>query len=134
MPDSIEKPAEELKKLLNAELPPEARLSRVYEGPARMVVPTLRLSLEAGESLNLKVIILAQNPPQDAALYWREMGRGKYHAIPLQKIARSVYSVMLPAPGADIEYYIKARAGEQDIVFPVTAPTLNQTVVLLPRS
>jgi hypothetical protein len=134
MPDSIEKPGEELKKLLNAELPPEARLSSAYEGPARIVVPTLRPSLEAGESLKLKVIILAQNPPQDAALYWREMGKGKYQVVPLQKVARSVYSVTLPALSADIEYYIKTRTGEQDIVFPVTAPTLNQTIVLIPKS
>jgi hypothetical protein len=134
MPDSIEKPGEELKKLLNAELPPEARLSSAYEGPARIVVPTLRPSLEAGESLNLKVIILAQNPPQDAALYWREMGKGKYQVVPLQKVARSVYSVTLPALSADIEYYIKARTGEQDIVFPGTAPALNQTIVLIPKS
>jgi hypothetical protein len=134
MPDSIEKPGEELKKLLNAELPPEARLSSAYEGPARIVVPTLRPSLEAGESLNLKVIILAQNPPQEAALYWREMGKGKYQVVPLQKVARSVYSVTLPALSADIEYYIKARTGEQDIVFPGTAPALNQTIVLIPKS
>jgi hypothetical protein len=134
MPDSIEKPGEELKKLLNAELPPEARLSSTYEGPARIVVPTLRPSLEAGESLKLKVIILAQNPPRDAALYWREMGKGKYQVVPLQKVARSVYSVTLPALSVDIEYYIKARTGEQDIVFPVTAPALNQTIVLIPIS
>jgi hypothetical protein len=134
MPDSIEKPGEELKKLLNAELPPEARLSSAYEGPARIVVPTLRPSLDAGESLKLKVIILAQNPPQEAALYWREMGKGKYQVVPLQKVARSVYSVTLPALSADIEYYIKARTGEQDIVFPVTAPALNQTIVLIPKS
>ena len=134
MPDSIEKPGEELKKLLNSELPPEARLSSAYEGPARIAVPTLRPSLEAGESLKLKVIILAQNPPQDAALYWREMGKGKYQVVPLQKVARSVYSVTLPALSADIEYYIKARTGEQDIVFPVTAPALNQTIVLIPIS
>jgi len=134
MPDSIEKPGEELKKLLNAELPPEARLSSTYEGPARIVVPTLRPSLEAGESLKLKVIILAQNPPREAALYWREMGKGKYQVVPLQKVARSVYSVTLPALSVDIEYYIKARTGEQDIVFPVTAPALNQTIVLIPIS
>lgn len=133
MPGSIEKPGEEIKKLLNADLPPRARLSNAYQGPARIFVPSVRTSLEAGESLTLKVIILAQDPPQDAALHWRELGKGKFRAVPLQKAARGVYSVIIPAVDKDIEYYIRARAGEQDVVFPVTAPAFNQTVVIIPK-
>jgi hypothetical protein len=134
LPGSIEKPGEEIKKLLNADLPPRARLSNAYEGTLRIVVPSVRTSLEAGENLTLKVIILAQDPPQDAALHWRELGKGKFQAVPLRKIARGVYSVIVPAVDKDIEYYIQARAGGQDVVYPVTAPALNQTVVIIPRS
>jgi len=133
MPEAIDKPGEELKKMLGSELPPEAQLLGSYEGPARIIVPTVRTAVEAGESLQLRVIILSSNPPESAALYWREMGRGKFQAIPLRRIARSVYEVNLPAAAADVEYYLKARVGEGDAVFPATAPELNQTVVVMPK-
>lgn len=133
MPDSIEKPGEELKKLLSAELPVRARLSNAYQGTARIIVPSARTSLETGESLTLKVMILAQDPPELAEFHWRELGKGKFQAVPLQKITRSVYSVTVPAVDKDIEYYIQARAGARDVFFPVTAPELNQTVVVISK-
>jgi len=133
LPDSMDKPGEEIKKLLNADLPPRARLSNAYQGTVRVIVPSVRTSLEIGESLSLKVIVLAQDPPEEAALHWRELGKGKFAAVPLQKTARSVYSVSVPAAGRDIEYYIRVRAGGREAVFPATAPALNQTVVVIPK-
>ena len=133
MPDSMEKPGEEIKKMLNADLPPRARLSNAYDGALRIIVPSVRTSLETGEALTLKVIILSQDPPQDAALYWRELGKGRFEAVPLEKIARGVYSVSVSGGDKDIEYYIRALAGEREAVFPVTAPALNQTVVVIPK-
>lgn len=133
LPDSIEKPGEELRKLLGTELPEEARLPSSYEGPARFIVPTVRSSIEVGEHSRLKVIILTQQPPRNAFFYWRELGRGDFKAVPLKRIARSVYSVDIPALMMDIEYYLKARVGEKDIVFPSTAPELNQTIVIFPK-
>lgn len=133
LPDSIEKPGQELIKLLGAELPADAQLSKVYEGPARMIVPTVRASYQAGEHTRLKVIILAQKPTQNALFYWRELGKGDFRGIPLKKMARSVYTVDVPAMMTDIEYYVKARVGEQDLVFPSTAPELNQTIIVIPK-
>jgi hypothetical protein len=134
MPDSIEKPGEELQKMLGgALLPPEARLSSVYEGLPRIIVPTVRSSLESGENLMLKVIILAQDLPSESALYWRDLGKGPFRAVPLERVGRCVYAVTMPDVGADIEYYIKARVDGKDIVYPPTAPELNQTIVIIPR-
>lgn len=134
LPDSMEKPGDELKKLLGAELPAEAQLSKTFDGPARMIVPTVRTSIQVGEHSKLKVIILAQNPPQEAFFYWRELGQGNFKAVPLRKLARSVYTVDVPAMMTDIEYYLKARVGEQDLVFPSTAPELNQTIVVIQKN
>jgi hypothetical protein len=132
-PAVLEKPGEALRKLLGADLPAEANLAGTYEGPLRIIVPAVRTSREAGEDVKLKIILLAATPPQDAALFWRELGGGKFQAIPLRKIARSVYAAELPASEKDIEYYVKALAREGDIYFPSTAPALNQTVVVIPR-
>ena len=41
--------------------------------------------------------------------------------------------VNLPEAGEDIEYYIKVKtAARKKLVWPATAPELNQTVVVMP--
>jgi hypothetical protein len=132
-PAVVEKPGEVLRKLLGADLPVEANLGGAYEGPLRIIVPTVRTSREAGEGLKLKVIVLAATPPQDAVLHWRELGGAKFQEVPLRKIARSVYAAELPASEKDIEYYVKASTREGDVYYPSTAPALNQTVIVIPR-
>ena len=134
LPDSMEKPGDELKKLLGAELPAEAQLAKTYDGPARLIVPTVRTSIQVGEHSKLKVIILAQKPPQEAFFCWRELGQGDFKAVPLRKLARSVYTVDIPAMMKDLEYYLKVRVGEEDLSFPSTAPELNQTIVVIPKN
>ncbi len=131
LPDAFEKPGLELEALLGGKLPPYAELPMAYEGPARIVVPTVRTSVEAGEALSFKVILLAAEAPASAALRWRELGRGEFRSIPLENVARGVYRAALPVLTSDIEYYIQARAGDADVYFPVTAPRLNQTVVVM---
>ncbi len=134
LPDSMEKPGDELKKLLGTDLPTEARLAKVYDGPARIIVPTIRTAMQVGEHSRLKVIILTTNPPQEAFFYWRELGQGDFKAVPLRKLARSIYTVDIPAMMIDIEYYLRARVGGQDILFPSTAPELNLTIVVIQKS
>ena len=134
IPPSIEVPGEELAKLLGGALPAEAQLSTGYDGPPRMFVPTLRTSLEEGESLKLKVIVLAKEPPAEATLNWREMGRGAFKVVPLELVARGVYKVELPQPATDFEYFLRARVAGAEIVFPATAPSLNRTVVIVPKN
>jgi hypothetical protein len=100
-------------------------------------VPTLRSSLVPGEVLTLKAIVLSAAAPSEAALYWREMGRGAFQKVPLRHVARGVYEVRFPREGAttDVEYYLEARwPGGPPARFPATAPALNQTLVLLPAN
>jgi hypothetical protein len=99
-------------------------------------VPTVRTSIAAGETLRLKVIVLSRERPSKAALYWRKLGAGDYKTVPLQHVARGVYTVALPRGGAssDVEYYIEAAAAGRILRFPPTAPTINQTLVLLPNA
>jgi hypothetical protein len=125
-----EKPGEELKKILGTDLPAEAELPKTYDRSPRVFVTARRTSIEPGEELKLKVIILAKGKPQEANLYWREMGKGQFQSFPLKHIARGVYTVTCPGKDVDFEYYIKVRADNQEICYPSTAPELNQTVVI----
>jgi hypothetical protein len=134
MPSLLTEPGRELAGILGEELPADAMPSKSYNGPLGLIVPTVRGSLSAGEDLQVKVIILTAAAPKDAALYFRPMGKGKFKKIPLNHIARGVYSVRIPADQIenDLEYYIKVSTNDgQESTFPATAPDINQTVVVM---
>jgi hypothetical protein len=133
MPKLLTEPGRELAKILGEDLPIDAIPHNQYLGPLRIIVPTVRTSLNNGEDLKLKVIILSQNRTEDAALYWRAMGNGTYNRIPLKHIARRVYSVTIPANQIkdDFEYYIRASSTVgQQTTFPASAPIINQTIIV----
>jgi hypothetical protein len=46
-------------------------------------------------------------------------------------VARGVYEVTIPAQSDDFEYYIEAQTPIGNATYPVTAPAINQTVVVL---
>ncbi|HUW61876.1 MAG TPA: malectin domain-containing carbohydrate-binding protein [Candidatus Bathyarchaeia archaeon] len=129
LPHVIEKPGVELEALLGGPLPPEAQLPADYAGPARIIVPVVRTSLEQGEPLNIVATVLAEMPPGSVSLYWRPLGQGEFTEVPLAHVARAMYATMLSV-NEDIEYYIKAA----DAVWPATAPELNQTLVVVADS
>jgi hypothetical protein len=130
LPGAWERPGGELQKILGEEAKDAAFLSKVYLGPPRIIVPALRGSLEEGEKLNLKVIILAKGQPAPAELFWRPLGKGRFMTMALRKVARGVYTVTVPGANQDIEYYIKVAADDQTVYFPANAPDLNQTVIV----
>ena len=135
IPTLLTQPGRELAKILGQDLPADAMPSKPYDGPPRIIVPTVRSSLITGDDLRLKVIILAHKQPEYAFLYWRPMGTDKYSKVALTHIARRVYSVTIPAreiKKADMEYHIKVTADDgRGIYFPATAPQMNQTVVII---
>jgi len=135
MPTLLAGPGKELAEILGENLPADAEPGKGYQGPTKLIVPTVRTQLEAGENLKLKVMVLAQNPPTQASLHWRTLGEGNYGSIPLDHVARGVYSVTIPAEqinGRDLEYYAEVKTTEAGpLYFPVTAPKMNQTVVVM---
>jgi hypothetical protein len=132
LPGAWERPEAELVKMLGAPLPSECLLSGTYEGPVRIIVPAVRTSLESGEPLALKVLVLAKDKPASADLHWRPLGRGAFEKVPLAAVSRGVFNASLAPLSGDIEYYVEVRAGGETARFPVTAPALNQTVIVLP--
>lgn len=137
LPGLLTKPGEELAKILGEELPADAQPSKTYHGPTRVIVPTVRTRVQAAEGLSLKVIILSEKPLREAALYSRPMGQGQFVRMSLSHVARGVYAAKLPqasAGDAGLEYYIQvAPEGGEPVVFPATAPAINQTVVVAGR-
>jgi hypothetical protein len=131
LPVLLTAPGQELAKLLGEDLPADAVPSKQYLGEPRIFVPEVRTSIMAGESLRLTAIILGPRP-QEAVVCWRPLGAGEFIRMPLVHVARGVYTVTLPADTlkSDIEYYVQATVGGKSIVFPPTAPTIGQTVVV----
>jgi hypothetical protein len=136
LPSLLAQPGKELAEILGEPLPAEAMPAKAYSGAPHLMVPAVRASLMAGEDLRLKVIVADTQAPHDLALCWRPLGRRAFARLPVEHVARSVYSVRLPAAqiGAnDLEYYVEASTIAGKLRFPATAPTMNQTVVVVPR-
>lgn len=124
-----------LAKLLGHELPAEALPSRAYAGPLRIIVPVVRTSAGAGESVKVRVLVAADEDPSSVVLFWRAMGGGAYRQEPLRPLGRHVYEAALPAPGPSgrgIEYHVEARAGAVAARWPASDRGADQTVILGP--
>lgn len=107
-----------------------------YRGQPRAFVYSPRTLLSANENLELKVAILGVPPPAKAVLKWRPLGQGAYTDVPLIHVCRALYRVSANAKeiaGHDIEYYVEVtpEAGPT-LRWPITAPTMPQTVTVLP--
>jgi hypothetical protein len=130
LPSLLVKPGQELGKVLGESLPADAQPSREYRGPTRVFLPTIRTTMASDEPLRLKMLVLSQEPVKTATLHWRKLGSKRFNQQRFTAIGRGVYSVELPAPGAnDFEYYATAETLKGRTVWPASAPQLNQTVV-----
>ncbi|MEI6673729.1 MAG: hypothetical protein WCO57_00985 [Verrucomicrobiota bacterium] len=106
-------------------------LPQDYEGPTRIIVPTLRSVVTSGERLKVKFIVLDKPLPQSVTLTWRPLGHGEFRSVPARHVARATYSVELPVMNESFEYRIEVTsAAGQRLAWPVTAPQINHTVVV----
>ena len=119
----------QLRSGLGGSIPADAYPSTRYKGSAFVkVIPALS-QIYPGQPLTLEVLIM--DSPTSATLRYRSLGDGSYTKIPLTHVARSVYTVMIPAQTDDFEYYIEAQTPIGNAMYPVSAPSINQTVVVL---
>jgi len=120
-----------LEKMLGTTLPPACTPSTRYVGPPRLIVPTVRSIVDSGESLGLKILVLDEQPVKSLAVQIRPLGGGPWQAVHVRHLARAVYSATFPSAKADFEYYVVGlTASGEKLVWPATAPDLNQTVVV----
>lgn len=133
--DAISGVEEKIVSILGQPLPPAAMPPKVYGGPnASLIIPTLRTTLGAGESFHLRALVLAPiaSPKCQVTLNTKPMGGNGFSSSPMTNVGRSVFEVTTTESG-DFEYYVSAVCGSNiGATFPVGAPTITQTVVIMP--
>jgi len=124
---------EALVKAIGHPLPDSALLERDYTGSSRLIVPTVRGVVDKGESLHLRIIALDRQPGASVTVHVRALGRGSWRTVAARHLGRDVYEATLPPADEDFEYRISAAtAAGRRLVWPVTAPAMNQSVVVAP--
>ena len=131
-PDAIGNTGDRLAAVLGEPLPENLRPQKTYQGHPQIIVPTVRSVLYQGETLHLKLVVLDRRPVTSMALLWRPLGKGEFQRVNVPHVARAVYRVESPSPGEDFEYRIEVTtASGTSVMWPATAPEINQTVLLL---
>ena len=105
-------------------IPSDANPSTQYTGSPSLKVFPIQTQIRKGKDLQLNIVAMAID--NDPVLKHRSLGQGGWIDITISKIARSVYRATIPAQQDDFEYYLESG----NIVFPVTAPSITQTVVV----
>ena len=84
--------------------------------------------------MQLKIVALDAKPVKSVTVHVRPLGGGEWTVLPARHLARSIYEATLPAADADFEYHLVAvTAAGAELVWPATAPAMNQTVVIEPQ-
>ncbi len=138
LPGLLERPGIKLEEALGEPLPDYAYLCNTYEGPVRVIVPTVRTDITSKESLSLDVLILSEEKPEDVSLLWRTFGKKEFQKIPVKHRTRGVYAVEIPVEETSkgtFEYYVQVQPQSgRRVMFPPSAPEINQTVVVTSAS
>ena len=118
-----------LRAALDGDLPASALPWMEYRGTPRLFAVTKRSLVDRGETLSLRIIALDKAPVKSVVVKVRPFG-GEWQTIPATHLGRAVYGATLPTVKDDFEYYLAAETeGGQKLVWPATAPSVNQTVV-----
>ena len=114
-------------------LPETAFSSKEYTGKTRVIVPTDESILAKGKDYYLRVRVLSAEKNISGKLMWKDLGSTEYKELALSKVDRNVFEVSIPAAEItnDFEYCIEVSAGKDLVIFPVTSPEINRTVVLM---
>jgi hypothetical protein len=122
-----------LEKHLGEPLPAAAQPWNDYRGGPRLTVMTARTSANQGESLKLRIVALDRKPVKSVIVKLRPLGGKDWQEISAKHIARAVFEVSLPPARDDFEYHIISETADgTPLLWPATAPQLNQTVVIVP--
>jgi len=112
-------------------LPAEAAVRTAYKGAPRIFVPAKCTQMNVNEPLEIRAFVLSGPKCDGVNLYWRSLGKGAFRKVVPTHRARQAYRVTLPAqPQGTVEFYLEALLdGGRKALWPVTAPSIGQTVV-----
>lgn len=72
-----------------------------------------------------------KKPVKSITVFSRSLGATRWNKQPVGHIARGVWESSFPSATDDFEYYVRAETYDnKTIVWPATAPSLNQSVVV----
>jgi hypothetical protein len=119
-------------QILGEPLAPEMAINTAYRGAPRIFVPAKRTQMNVGEPQEIRAFVLSHAPCTGIKLFWRSLGQGRFKKLDATHQARQAYRATLPtqSKGA-VEYYLEASLDDgQKVIWPATAPAINQTVVI----
>jgi len=101
-----------------------------YRGPARLIIPTRRTVVEAGEDFRLTALVLSSEDTENIIFHRRPLAGTSFQSIPFDHLNRSVYQLVVPASEieGDFEYYVEARTGDTELRYPLSQR--NHSVVV----
>ncbi|MFN8207539.1 MAG: hypothetical protein U0T82_09050 [Bacteroidales bacterium] len=108
-------------------------MEKAYRGDPRIIVPVRRSLLSAGEPFRLKIMLLGVDENSVPVLYWRKLGKDQYKERALVKTSRGVWQLVLSPEeygNKDFEYHIEVDITGDALVYPVTSPDQDATVVI----
>ena len=119
-------------QILGAPLPTGAAVSTVFRGTSRIFVPARCTQMNAGEPQEIRAFVLSGPKCTGVNLYWRSPGEGRFKKLVATHRTRQAYRVALPAQArSTVEYYLEAALEDgQRLLWPATAPAVNQTVIV----
>ena len=113
-------------------LPEEAAINTTYRGAPRIFVSSKCTQMRVNEPQEIRAFVLSGPKCTEVNLYWRPMGEGEFKKVPAAHRNRQAYRVTLSAqPEGAVEYRLEAVLEDgQKVLWPATAPAMNQTAVV----
>ena len=127
----VDRQAARIEKLISRKLPPEALPSMELLKTRKLMVPTVRTTLEKGEDFEITMIVYGFIPT-DALVDFKPLGNPNYNNVPFKLVKNGVYKAVIPASMVpdDFEYHIMTGDSDPKVaVWPVTGGKMDQTVV-----
>ena len=121
---------DELRRGLGRPIPPEAYPASKYLGDPRVFVAPARTSVREGEPLPITATVLGVDAVPRVHL--RLLGKTQFEELAMRQVAEAVYTLEVPPQAGDFEYHVSVTGGGESLVWPVTAPERNHTVIVAP--
>jgi hypothetical protein len=128
---SVYMPGRTIDSLLGQPLPDKCWPSRTPVYDERIIVPTVRTSLNKGEDFRLKVIVPAREI-HTARLFLKTFASQRADSSDLVHVNRAVWQARIPGAEIteDFEYYLEVTTPNGILRYPAGAPDRNSTVVV----
>lgn len=122
---------DKISKLTKREVP-SLDFPKTFSGTERLVVTTRQSILHKNEDLRLQVAVLTNKKIDSVQVYYRSFGESTYKTLALQKKGGNVFEGYLSYQNVEnenIEYYYEAVVNNQKLIYPVTSPQVNLSVL-----